>query len=244
VSPSILYLCQIYAFGSVKVLLQALVDQKTPSNEELQQSASGAVKAMVHFYGLSTDELEALAGPGESVERLKAMLIMEHNKVGGLQSANTPLQILSRFRNTIATDAQNNDELMPQIVSEVPMKIQQEIKTWSNMGSSQFYKKLAVALLPERSYQLVVAIIQDEMDKNFEKQARQRQSGDAAVKELPIKLGGLEALVAEVDQEGIFNVLKEVKRGTRDLNSVKQWVAKWRKKKSTCPCDLSLCSFY
>jgi hypothetical protein len=230
---SLPYVCQVYVFGEMRVLLKALEDQVHAESEVLQLKASAAVRAIADTYDLTGPELDALNTPGESVERLKAMLVEEHNKVSAQHSPNSALQVLSRFRTTIEAAAKKDQKVMPTDLKDVPMKILKEIQTWCGLGTSQFYRKVGVALLPEKSYQLVVAILQFEEGKNFEKAAKQKNDGEPAKAE-KIKLGGLEALVADVDEDGIYAVLLEVKKGTRDLSTVKAWVAKWKRKKRTC----------
>jgi hypothetical protein len=233
-----MHACQIYVWGNMHVLLNAIKGQWTAQDTKVALKMKNVVDMMTTMYALTPSELEALAMEGESVGRMMSLLVREHNKVSSVGKDCSALEVLVYMRAGIVADAVKRNISIPTTSDGVSVDTKRQLKAWVGCENTAFYERMKIALVSERNFQEIVKIYEANMAVNEEAQAKQvkkRKSmgGEGKeTKEIKLDMRGVEKMVEKVDEAGVYKMLREINNGERDMASIKSWVADWTLRKS------------
>jgi hypothetical protein len=201
--------------------------------ETIRKEAREAVAKAQKLYELSTEEVASLSEEGESIERLQAILIKEHNDVSAASSPMTTIQIIKHMRAMLKKDEKKRgDEGM--IMSE-GRKLQ--LLEFTGYKSTRLYQMIKFGMLGDENYSLLMKVHECHVRHGLEGQAKKKKSkGDSEEDEgaKQMEFHGLEFLVASVDEQAIKNVFEELIECKRTLGSVKEFTSKWVRSNSKC----------
>ena len=136
-----MHVFQIYAFGAIIQLLQALKDRHS-LDPETERSARATVFEIKEKYGLTPYEVDALADEMETVARLVSLLVLEHNKVMSQFKESAQLQGLTELREAMKRDATSHGLDMLTSIEEVVGTLQE--------GHDDESKRVAITFLQNR----------------------------------------------------------------------------------------------
>ena len=206
------------------------------ATEEDKSEANLAVTKAQTAYGLSVEEIGSLSEDGESIERVQAILIKEHNDVSGASSPLTTIQIIKHMRAMLQKDekgrGQDDDEGL--LMSDV-RKLQ--LLEFTGYKSTKLYQIIKFAMLVDDNYAQLMKIHDYHCEYRLQGQPKKKKSTGNSSEEEGVKqmeFHGLEMLVANVDEEAIKDVFEEIIEGKRSLASVKEFTTKWVRSNSKC----------
>jgi hypothetical protein len=233
-------ICQIYTFAGVEALLAVLPDI-WDSDEKVKVKASVVLQTYVEEYGITEHEWKVLAEDTESVDRLKAILVMEHNKVSSEAGKTTKYQMLQHIRMVLTADygGAQHAKLEDIKLEDIPKKRVSEFATWCGLKKTAMNSKIKLALLSEKNFALLITVMENFKGNRLEGQKKVKkkvkgsaddQEDEAKQPEMPTT--GIDELVNVVNEEGITMVLQDLIIGKMQLKAVSQWVRLWSGKKS------------
>lgn len=215
---------QIYTFTDMALLLEALPLIWDP-DPKTKENARSMVALIKEDNELTEEEISVLSEDSESVERLKAILVSEHNSVATRAKKNSLYQELMHIRSSLQKDAQETGLPFPAKIHDIPMKKRKEFMTWMNSKRTVVDERIKLAILSEANFTLLLSIMKAYKENRLKGQGRAKKK-DEEEKDMPTK--GVDDIVQHVDDAGITLVLTEVQAGKMDLNSLKDWVGLWK----------------
>jgi hypothetical protein len=195
--------------------------------ESKEKAARLAVaEAQVH-YELSTEELASLSEEGESIGRLQAILIKEHNDVSGATSPLTKIQIIKHMRAMLKQDEREGGVEVADGM-EIPEARKLQLMEFTGYRISQLYQTVKFAQLSTTNYDMLMKINDYHADNRLQGQSKKKRTGGEEEENAkPLEYNGLEYLVGNVDEQAIKNVFEELIEGKRNLKTVKEFTFKW-----------------
>jgi len=214
-------------------LLMAIDIKKTMEKEEGAHKdkpeyfrACGAIATAEGYYGLSREEIASLSEDDESVERLQAVLIKEHNEVSGASSGMSEIQIIKHMRAQLLKDQRKRgDDDEGLIMSAVRKK---QLLAYTGYEGTRVYVVLKLAQLDEENFNLLLRVHEAHCGSRLQGQKKRKKGEDNPdADSLKMEFTGLENLVAGVDAPTIKAVLEELIACKRSLKTVKKYTMDW-----------------
>jgi hypothetical protein len=202
------------------------------TDEKTKEAAHNKLQYFMKDYGITDTEWKVLAEDTESVDRLKAILVFEHNKVSNESGKTSRYQQLQHIRMRLQDEAdQLGIEFEKLKLEEITKKRIGELVTWCGLKKTMVTSRVRLALLSEKNFSLLMEVMDAFRENRLKGQSKLKKkakdSGDDQedkVQPPEMPSGGIDNLVNSVEEDGITKVLQDLIAGRMALKDVNKWV--------------------
>ena len=234
-----MFVVQIYTWGGIGSLLEAIGITADKTHDKAERAkAKATIKEIKDRYGLTDSEIQVMSSKEESIGRLQAILVAEHNKVSGFTTKVSVLQQLMQMRDLLEGEKARTGLPFPTTAKQIDGKLKATMMAFSGLQTTRYLATIKIVLLQKREWNSVLELFEAYSERRLKGQVQLKVSSGTATSEQdekslpPMKMEGLLTLVANVDADGIFNMLMLLLKGKTSLADVGPYTTVWTATKS------------